>query len=504
MQTRAWLRSSYGLCPATRGARGPGAPDFRRRTGPGSSRSSRPLQTPADSRPQAPTHRRSAGTARRRRRSRRADLPLSRHRRWLRSICLAQRVAMPRPPRPATQRSGRAGAQASRRSSSPTAPRATATIATIRRSDQWPADPAQSTSPARTSSAPHPGCGGRNSRDRAGLQSSWPLWSTSDGTATPPRRAHPPSRTPQSPTGPPGGRARPCGSSKEHVVAPEWPDTVIDRGSRVRRGLQPLARALPDGRLERIHSKLAPTTPRQEERQDADRRRTGRASIGSSTGGQPRPVRLLHLPLPPRLEGFLPGLLLPAAAAYAYIGSAAACRVLAPAPPLPRHQRVRPNALIPRGRAPGHPDRAPRAGRRRRRGVIGPGSRYARRAATHEPRWGWTSARSAGSDSAARTDLLQLQTVITRRRERISADGGAQPESATAATTYGSPRARTWLLRAAVVDGDGDDRWHQLTYGDGAELRVTNLPRNRAPRTSTASARPRQGWLSRQGGRSTP
>jgi superfamily II DNA/RNA helicase len=82
------------------------------------------------------------------------------------------------------------------------------------------------------------------------------------------------------------------------------------------------------------------------------------------------------------------------------------------------------------------------------------------------------------------TELLQLQTVITRRRERISADEEERNRVGYELhTTYRYvPRGtHKGLSRAAVADADGTTPIAEVTYGDSAELRVTNLGRrNRA------------------------
>jgi len=82
------------------------------------------------------------------------------------------------------------------------------------------------------------------------------------------------------------------------------------------------------------------------------------------------------------------------------------------------------------------------------------------------------------------TELLQLQTVITRRRERISADEEERNRVGyELRTTYRYlPRGtHPGFSRATVADADGDNVIAGLTYGDSAELRITNLGRrNRA------------------------
>lgn len=81
-------------------------------------------------------------------------------------------------------------------------------------------------------------------------------------------------------------------------------------------------------------------------------------------------------------------------------------------------------------------------------------------------------------------ELLQLQTVITRRRERISADEEERNRIGyDLHTTYRYlPRGtHPGYSRATATDQDTEGVIAQLTYGDSAELRVTNLGRrNRA------------------------
>lgn len=79
--------------------------------------------------------------------------------------------------------------------------------------------------------------------------------------------------------------------------------------------------------------------------------------------------------------------------------------------------------------------------------------------------------------------LLQLQTVITRRRERISADEEERNRTGyELVTTYRFvPRGTHPGYEAAEVTDPDGSVLADLRYGDGAELRVTNLGRrNRA------------------------
>lgn len=78
------------------------------------------------------------------------------------------------------------------------------------------------------------------------------------------------------------------------------------------------------------------------------------------------------------------------------------------------------------------------------------------------------------------TELLQLQTVITRRRERISADEEERNRVGYELhTTYRyMPRGtHPGYSRATATDRDNAAVVAHLTYGDSAELRVTNLGR---------------------------
>lgn len=77
-------------------------------------------------------------------------------------------------------------------------------------------------------------------------------------------------------------------------------------------------------------------------------------------------------------------------------------------------------------------------------------------------------------------ELLQLQTVITRRRERISADEEERNRIGYELhTTYRyMPRGtHPGSSRATAADPDSQAVIAHLTYGDSAELRVTNLGR---------------------------
>lgn len=80
-------------------------------------------------------------------------------------------------------------------------------------------------------------------------------------------------------------------------------------------------------------------------------------------------------------------------------------------------------------------------------------------------------------------DLLQLQTVITRRRERISADEEERNRVGYELHTTYRYMARgdhPGRARSELVTADGESL-ASLTYGDSAEIRVTNLGRrNRA------------------------
>lgn len=78
-------------------------------------------------------------------------------------------------------------------------------------------------------------------------------------------------------------------------------------------------------------------------------------------------------------------------------------------------------------------------------------------------------------------ELLQLQTVMTRRRERISADEEERNRVGfELRTTYRfTPRGAHPGRATARVLSPGGDEVAVVDYGDGAELRVTNLGRRR-------------------------
>ncbi|MFC0315796.1 DEAD/DEAH box helicase [Gordonia phosphorivorans] len=79
-----------------------------------------------------------------------------------------------------------------------------------------------------------------------------------------------------------------------------------------------------------------------------------------------------------------------------------------------------------------------------------------------------------------RTQLMRMQTVFTRRRERISSDeeerrrAGFEMETSFRFSQHGP---RSGRVNAAVVGNDGP--LAELTYGDTATVRVTNLGRRR-------------------------
>jgi superfamily II DNA/RNA helicase len=81
--------------------------------------------------------------------------------------------------------------------------------------------------------------------------------------------------------------------------------------------------------------------------------------------------------------------------------------------------------------------------------------------------------------TGAWTNLLQMQTVITRRRERISADEEERNRIGfELRTTYRFvPRGGRPGRMAAEVRGRRETALATLAYGDGAEIRVTNLGR---------------------------
>lgn len=78
--------------------------------------------------------------------------------------------------------------------------------------------------------------------------------------------------------------------------------------------------------------------------------------------------------------------------------------------------------------------------------------------------------------------LLRLQTVHTRRRERISSDeeerrrSGFDIEISYRFATHGE---RTGRIDAIAAEGAAKDQLVELTYGDAAELRLANVGRRR-------------------------
>lgn len=77
--------------------------------------------------------------------------------------------------------------------------------------------------------------------------------------------------------------------------------------------------------------------------------------------------------------------------------------------------------------------------------------------------------------------LMQLQTVVTRRRERISADEEERNRLGfELVTTYRfMPRGTSPGYRAATVTTPAGDPLAEFRYGDAAEVRVTNLGRRK-------------------------
>ena len=76
-------------------------------------------------------------------------------------------------------------------------------------------------------------------------------------------------------------------------------------------------------------------------------------------------------------------------------------------------------------------------------------------------------------------DLIQLQSVITRRRERISADEEERNRVGfELITTYRFvPRGRHSGRSSGIATATGGSELATITYGDAAEIRVTNLGR---------------------------
>lgn len=76
-------------------------------------------------------------------------------------------------------------------------------------------------------------------------------------------------------------------------------------------------------------------------------------------------------------------------------------------------------------------------------------------------------------------ELIQLQTVITRRRERISADEEERNRVGfELVTTYRfTPRGKYSGRSDADIRSERGDLLATLSYGDGAEIRATNLGR---------------------------
>lgn len=78
--------------------------------------------------------------------------------------------------------------------------------------------------------------------------------------------------------------------------------------------------------------------------------------------------------------------------------------------------------------------------------------------------------------------LLRLQTVHTRRRERISSDeeerrrSGFDIEISYRFATHGE---RSGRIDAVAAEGDAGDQLVELSYGDAAELRLANVGRRR-------------------------
>jgi hypothetical protein len=104
---------------------------------------------------------------------------------------------------------------------------------------------------------------------------------------------------------------------------------------------------------------------------------------------------------------------------------------------------------------------------------------------------GYLHARQAGVDvcelcetplGGSWSNLMQLQSVITRRRERISADEEERNRQGfELVTTYRFANHGKKPGRSDAEMHDGDELLGDVRYGDGATVRVTNLGRrNRA------------------------
>jgi len=125
----------------------------------------------------------------------------------------------------------------------------------------------------------------------------------------------------------------------------------------------------------------------------------------------------------------------------------------------------------------------------RGRGEDGPGEVIRTEAMVCEA-CGYHHPRAVGTDTCdhckGRTlhhlkDLMQMQTVVTRRRERISADEEERNRVGFELRTsyrFVKRGGRPGHVDADVRDVDGA-AIAELTYGDAAELRVTNLGRRR-------------------------
>ena len=361
------------------------------------------------------------------------------------SPCATSRRRRPTTPSAA----GEPAAPASRPLSSPTAPRATATTATTSSArTRW--SPARSrrpgsTWPTRTSSAPTStplARRGTHPRPTAGLQSS--MSSVLDlGHKDFPVRARAGGRSsaiPSATSARTHGRPDLLGPLEAELQAgtwwaPDWSDRVIDRArDEFDDRLQPLARALPVRRDASATSPRSspPTTPRARTSGATPTVAGWRHASGSSccsTSPTPAASRTSTptATSPPR--GSCPatpsrGCPLRHTSPGSRAGSGG---LLAPAPPLPGHQRVRPDALIYHEGARYQVTRIALP-----RGHSGDGAADVVRSRLkvcqacgyhHEADPGPDVCEECG-ERLGQTwiELLQLQTVITRRRERISAD----------------------------------------------------------------------------------